>query len=126
MPAPTGTYNDGGIKFVRQTITLLDTSGASETYVVKSGSLETPIKRVVRENENGVEDAQAFMTQIKTGSLTLQFVAEADKPPKPLQAAQVVDTTGAAVDIILAKVSQTFGAGEEASVTCEIFEKKGS
>ncbi len=121
MPAPTGTYNDGGIKFVRQTVTALDSAGANVTYVVKSGSLDRDVNRITSTNENNVENKQAFQLKIPTGSIELQFVAEADKPPKPLQAIALVDCNGAAVQVIIGKVSEKFGAGEEAMVTCDIY-----
>lgn len=122
MPAPTNTYNDGGIKFVRQTISALDSSGATTSYIVKKGSLKRGVKRVVSENENGVEFKQGFMKQIPSGSLTLQFIEEDDKPPKLMQAITVIDTTGASIDVIIAGVDDEFGAGEEAMVTAEIYE----
>lgn len=126
MPDPTNTYNDGGIKFVRQTISALDTAGATTTYIVKSGSLRRAVKRVTSENENGVENKQAFMKQIPSGSLTLQFIETDDKPPKPMQAITVKDTTDASINVILAGVDDSFGAGEEAGVTVEIYEKQGA
>lgn len=122
MPAPTNTYNDGGIKFVRQTISAIDSAGATTSYIVKKGSLKRGVKRVTSDNENGVENKQAFMKQIPSGSLTLQFIEEDDKPPKIMQAITLIDTTGASIDVIIAGVDDEFGAGEEAMVTAEIYE----
>jgi len=126
MPDPTGTYNDGGIKFVRQTVTANDDSSVSTTYIVKDGSLKAGTKRIVSDNENGVERSQAFMGQIRTGTLSLQFVNAADKPPALMQVIDIQDTTGTTVHVIVHDVSQKFGAGEEATVTLEIAEKKGT
>jgi len=125
MPDPAGTYNDGGIKFVRQVIVLKDATDTDTTFIVKEGSLDADVKRITSDNENGVENKQAFMGQIPKGSLTLQFTNAGDKPPKPMQAAQVTDQTGAAVAIVVGKVGQKFGAGEEAMVTVDIFAKQG-
>ncbi len=124
MPDPAGTLNDGGIKFVRQTISAKDESGTSTTFVVKKGSLKGPVNRITSHNENNVENKQAFMLGIRTGSMTLQFVNAGDKVPARLQVIAGVLTTGIAVNIIIGEVDEEFGAGEEAMVTCQIYEQQ--
>ena len=47
MPDPAGTYNDGGIKLIRQLLTALDDQDVSTTYILKKGSLKAGSKRIV-------------------------------------------------------------------------------
>lgn len=124
MADPTGTYNDGGIKFIRQLITALDTTGTSTQYICKKGSMKRGVKRTTSENENGVENKQNLSARIPTGSLTLQFVNPTDNPPKPMQAITVKDTTNTNQNVILGEVGDEWSAGDEAMVTVEIFAKQ--
>jgi len=126
MPDPARTLNDGGIKFVRQRIVLKDGTDTDTSFIVREGSLEEDVNRIVSKDENDVEFRQNFTGKIPTGSLTLQFVDPAGKPPKTMQPAQVIDQTGAQIPIIIGKVGQKFGAGEEAMVTVDIFAKQAA
>ena len=126
MSDPANTLNDGGIKFVRQTITAQDVTSVSTQYIVKKGSMKRGVRRITSENENGVEDKQNFAAQIPTGSLTLQFINPTDQPPKQMQAITVKDTTGTNQNVIIGEVDDEFGAGEEAMVTVQIYAKQGT
>jgi hypothetical protein len=123
MPDPAGTLNDGGVKFVRQRISAKDINGLVTSYIVKKGSLHAPVKRIVSTDENDVEFKQAFMNQIRSGSLDLQFIAAADKPPGRLQVITVLTSAGINMNVIIAPVDEDFGAGTEAEVKVEIYEE---
>jgi hypothetical protein len=114
------TYNDGGIKFIRQKIVAKDGANANTNYIVRTGSLKAGVKRITSEDENGVERSQAQMNQIPTGSIELQFTTNTDLPPAPNQLVIMKDTSGANINVIFGAVDQKFGAGEEAMVTVEI------
>jgi hypothetical protein len=124
MSEPVGTFNDGGIKFVRQLISLKDVTGATTQYIVKKGNLKNGIKRVVSTNQNDVENKQALMDKIPEGKLTLQFVNETDNPPGTKQYATVIDTTGTTQAILIGEVGQEFSAGEEAMVDVDIYARQ--
>jgi len=124
MSDPANTLNDGGIKFIRQLVTALDSSGSSTQYICKKGSMKRGVKRTTSENENGVENKQNFAAQIPSGSLTLQFVNPTDLPPKIMQTITVKDTTNTNQNVIIGEVSDEWSAGEEATVTCEIYAKQ--
>jgi hypothetical protein len=125
MPDPAKTRNDGGIKFVRQTIAALDGDGLSTIYIVQKGSMKRGVARTVSKNENNVEFKQNFELMIPTGNLTLQFLNPTDKPPASLQSITVIDTTGVPQNVILGAVDDDFGAGTEATLTVDIFTQQG-
>jgi len=121
---PQNTLNDGGVKFVRQTIQLGTRAGATVTYIVKEGSMEGDVKRTTARNENDVENKQAFSNDIPKGSITLSFVNMTDDPPARLQSVLLYTTEQTQVKVILGKVGQKFGTGEDATCTCDIYEQQ--
>lgn len=124
MPDPAGTKNNGGIKFVRQVVSIAASDDQATNYIVKKGSLKAGSKRVVEEDENGVENKQAFMKQIRSGSLTLQFTSEDSKPPKQFAEATIKATDGANITVIISEVDEDFGSDTPATVTVPIYEKQ--
>lgn len=118
--------NDGGIKFVRQTVTTKDVSNADTTYVCKTGSLNLGASRITQRDENDVENAQAGSSNIKEGSVTLQFIDPADKAPKQFAEMTLEDTSGNDVTVIIWEVSEKFGSAEAAMVELKVYEKQAA
>lgn len=118
-------YTDGAIKLHPQLITGTDSAGVTnKTWKLKSGSLSSGVNRQTDTDEYGVENAQSFQKTIPTGSLTLGFVAAADKPPQQLQAVGIVDTTGSTITVIIGEVDDTFGPTDPSTVTVKIYKKQ--
>ncbi len=124
MPDPAGTFNDGGIRLIEQTISLKDSTGASVDYILKKCSLKGGSSRIVSQNENGVETKQRFAAQIPTGSGTLQFIQLTDKPPVYPQAFTATTSQGTAQNFILHGVGEEMGTNEEVMVPIEIAVQK--
>ncbi len=124
MPDPAGTYNDGGIALIEQTVDLKDPTGATVTYILKKCDLKGGSSRIVSSNQNGVESKQRFARQIKTGSGTLQLINAADKAPDFPQDFTATTVDGANQALILHGVGQTFGTNEEVMLSIELAEKK--
>lgn len=124
MAEPAKTFNDGGIKFNRQTVNLKDGDGTATDYILKKGNLKASVVRIKSPNENGVNNKQAGMLDIPEGKFTLQYIVPTDKPPASMQYFTAKDSGGTVRNLVLWDVDDQFGAGEEAILDCEVSEKQ--
>jgi len=124
MSDPAKTFNDGGIKFNRQTVSLKDTDGTQTDYVLKKGNLKAGVKKVTSDNQNGVEYKQAGMAKIPEGKFSLQYINPTDKVPAQMQYFTAQDSGGNTRNLVLWEVDDQFGAGEEAVIECDVSEKQ--
>jgi hypothetical protein len=119
-------YNDGGIKFVQQTITAKDNTGTSTVYIVKKGSMKAGSQRVVSADQFGNEYQQAGMTKIRAGSIDLQFILAADKPPARFQNITVLGTGGVPYNVAIFEVDEDVDAASPADVKLTVYEVQAS
>ena len=121
MPANTNV-TDGPLKLNEQTVSLLNNAASpvATTYILKKGSLKSGVDKVKSLDQNGAFRSRALALQDTEGSMTLQFVLNADKPPQPLQFFTVVDSAGVTRNLILEGVGENFGTREEVILECEI------
>jgi hypothetical protein len=115
-------YNDGGIKFVQQTISAKDNTGTSTVYIVKKGSMKAGSERVVQKDQNGAEYQQAGFPKIRAGSIDLQFILPADKPPARFQNITVLGTGGVAYNVAIFEVDEDTASDSPADVKLTIYE----
>lgn len=117
---PNTSLTDGVIKLNEQLITLLNVSTVSVSYILKKASLKAGVDEVKSQNQNGVFRGRALALQDTEGTMTLQYVAAADKTPQPLQYFAAVDNNGNTIKLVLKGVGETFGVREEAAVECDV------
>jgi hypothetical protein len=115
-------YNDGGIKFVQQTITAKDNTGTVTTYIVKKGSVKAGAERIVQKDQFGNEIQQAGMSKIRSGSVDLQFILPADKPPERFQVITLLGTSGVAYNMSIFEVDEDVAADSAADCKLTIYE----
>jgi hypothetical protein len=115
-------YNDGGIKFVQQTISAKDNTGTSTVYIVKKGSMKAGAERVVQKDQFGNETQQAGMSKIRSGSADLQFILPTDKPPARFQNITILGTSGVAYNVAIFEVDEDVGADSAADCKLTLYE----
>ena len=77
---PTGTLNDGNLAFGSQQITLTPPSGSPITLIADNIDYEVSARVITRPNEFGVPTAEVLITEVGTGSATLQVPATTNVP----------------------------------------------
>ncbi len=83
MPDPAGTFNDGGIRLIEQTISLKDSTGSPVDYILKKCSLKGGSSRLVSQNKNGVETHVGTPYQADSNQMAM-YVIWANDPIKDL------------------------------------------
>lgn len=126
FPVVLGTFaanthiSDGSIRLVEQLVSLLDTSGVSTTYILKTGGLKSSVKTVKSEDQHGAYQGMGAALGDRSGQMTLQFVNSGDLEPTPLQYFSALDASGVAKKLILLDVGDKFGALEDATIECTV------
>jgi hypothetical protein len=115
-------YNDGGLKFVQQTITAKDNTGTSTVYVIRKSSMKAGTERVVQKDQFGNENGQAGMTKIRAGSADGQFILPADKPPARFQNITIILTSGVPYNVAIFDVDEDVGADSTANFKLTLYE----
>jgi len=119
MSAPAGTYFDGTPAWGSQTVTI-----STKTYVAENITIDFPTTNVVTKNEVGVPTRQVIVTDVATGSLTLQLPDAVTAPPALLSVVPLTPIGGgSAINFIITKVGQTFTHDNEQKVNCDIRQK---
>lgn len=109
-------YNDGGVVFGSQTLTIDDRDENAQEYITDGFSLDDPSDWFIRKDGNGVPNGQVGTSGIATGSATLQLADDTVKLPKMFAEFTAVEVGGSTVTLVVSKVGQAFSSGGETKV----------
>jgi hypothetical protein len=119
MPNPSGTFNDGGLVFGSQVVTI-----DSVAYVAESISVDRSTNVIEHKNEYGVPTGQVFVNQIQTGSMTLQLASSSTASPTIGDTVAITPVGGGSAKIFLiSKVGEAFSQDGETKVTVDMRER---
>jgi len=132
MPtAPGNTYNDGGLRFGTQSVSI-DTGGTTtggtytpemQDYILEAFSLTRGTNWAESADENGVPNKQHGRITIPTGDATLQLENETTKSPAVFAEFIAEDISGNSVTLIVSQVGETTGNEAAAKVTISLRKK---
>lgn len=122
MSNPSGTYNDGGLVFGSQVVTI-----STVAYVAESINVDRSTSAIEQKNEYGVTTGQVLIDQIPTGSMTLQLASSTTVAPS-LGASFTLDPIGggSAVDFLVSKVGEQFSQDGETKLSVDFRKKLNS
>ena len=115
MPNPSGTYNDGGLVFGSQVVSIV-----SIAYVAESINVDKSTSVIEQKNEYGVPTGQVLIEQIPTGSMTLQLASSATVAPSIGNAFTLVPVGGgSSVTFLISKVGEQFSQDGETKLSVD-------
>jgi hypothetical protein len=123
MPDPAGTFQDGGVIYGSQKVSMKNEAGTNEIYVLKNITVDRPVKELTRMNEFGVPDGQVFIDDKVRGSATGQFSTSTSKPPKRFEEFALTKVGGGTETFFVKSVSINFGQDAETTFTIEFTKK---
>jgi len=123
MPDPVGTYNDGGVIIIEQTVSLLTDDGTHTDYILKKCSLKGGSTELNSTDANGKVVKSRYVKDKVKGSGTLQLLVATDKPPAWPQPFTATDQYGTDQGYVLIGVGQEFGTNEEVFLPVDIAKK---
>ena len=114
MPNPSGTYNDGGLVFGSQVVSIV-----SVAYVAESINVDKSTSVIEQKNEYGVPTGQVLIEQIPTGSMTLQLASSSTVAPSIGAAFTLVPVGGGSATFLISKVGEQFSQDGETKLSVD-------
>ncbi len=114
----TAIYNDGGMAYGSQIVTI-----AAQAYILESGSFDADSNIVETQNEKGIPNKQVLSPTNPTGSGTLQLESDAVKPPPIHSTFSIILIGGDTVTVIVKKVGQAIEQAGAKKVSIDFVKK---